>query len=774
MPSPICLRTRLLAVLLLAPSLAPLPAQSVVPFQKHLLNSDSEFSAATAIDVNDDGQLDIVCGAWWYAAPTWTKHRLREVEQIRGRFDDYANLPLDVDGDGHQDIVSVNYRSKSLYWCRHPGKTEGEVLWDKTVIDVPGTSETGRLVDIDGDGQLDVLPSGTSFAAWYEIVRPGSADAASSDGARVSWQRHELPAELIGHGLGAGDVNGDGRMDIVCPRGWAEGPVDARHGRWQWHPEFRLARDCGIPILCHDVDRDGDMDLVWGRGHNIGLYWTEQVGPQQSSVQLTAGEQELEGVDWQAVGPHLTQTKWLTHAIDTSWASAHTLMLADIDGDGQDDVVTGKRYLGHDGRDPGENDPLSVQWYRFQPDTGTWHKQQISSGGSCGIDLDASCVDLDGDGDIDILAPARSGLHWLENLRLGRTGQGSDTAAAKDSAAATSTAPQVEAYETHDNFEILLQGNRQRPLATAGDHGIRRQQILQQMELVMGPLPQPSRRVPLAIQVEGVEDTTKYWRVKLSYAPEAGDRVPAYLLVPHEVPQPLPAMLCLHQTNFELGKAEPCGLGGLPNLAFAHELAEAGYVCLAPDYPSFADYQYDFDAEGEPYVSGSMKAIWNNIRAVDLLQSLPCVDGDRIGAIGHSLGGHNALYTAAFEQRLRAVISSCGFNAFEHYYGGDLKGWSSARYMPRIASRYAADARQMPFDFPEVLAAIAPRPMFVNAPLQDSNFAVVGVRQCQDALAPLLKMLGQPQRIVFAYPPAQHDFPTATRQQAYAWLEQQL
>lgn len=750
-------------------------AQPELGFEKHLVNADSEFSAATAIDINQDGQLDIVCGAWWYEAPHWTAHHFREVENIRGRFDDYSNLAMDVDHDGDTDIISVNYRSKSLYWCRNPGIEHSRELWESVIIDRPGTSETGRLADIDGDGELDILPSGTSFAAWYQW----QADREPSQ----PFVRRELPRELIGHGIGAGDLNGDGRIDIVSPNGWAEAPRDPVQGRWQWHPEFQLADDCGLPILCYDVDQDGDTDLVWGRGHDIGLYWTEQVAEDQSSISLVAGAPiagEVPADTLAQLLPKISQTKWITHAIDTSLASLHTLMMADIDGDGRDDLVAGKRYMGHDGKDPGENEPLSVHWYGFDKSSRTWKSHWISYAGTCGIDLDSVCVDLDGDGDIDILAPSRSGLHWLENLQTAEDAVGRSERAREELNAARQAPPDP----LHDNFETLVVDGQTVPLATAREHGLRRQQVLRQMEQVMGALPSSAMRTPLDVRVERIEDTDHYWRVKLSYAAETAigsaaadsplDRVPAYLLVPHNSDEPLPAMLCLHQTDFTFGKGSVCGLGGRASMHYAHELAEAGYVCLAPDYPSFADYAYDFATDQERYASGTMKAIWNNLRAVDLLETLPCVNRERIGAIGHSLGGHNALYTAAFDQRIRCVITSCGFNAFADYYDGDLKGWSSDRYMPRIASEYGADPAQMPFDFPEVLAAIAPRPLFVNAPLHDANFAVEGVRKCEAALRPLLELLGKSTATRFVYPDEQHDFPDATRDEAYAWLKETL
>ncbi|MCA9191980.1 MAG: alpha/beta fold hydrolase [Planctomycetales bacterium] len=720
-----------------------------IHFVRHNINSESEFSAAAALDVNRDGQLDIVCGAWWYRAPDWKKFHLREVEQIRGRFDDYSNLTLDVDLDGDLDIVSVNYRSQSLYWCRNPGDAVNlDMDWERIEIDRPGSSETGRLVDIDRDGRLDVLPSGTNFAAWYACA------VSQVDGKpMVTWQKFDLPEELIGHGIGAGDINGDGRVDLVCPRGWAEGPNDPRKERWIWHPDFQLARDCGLPILCHDVDGDGDTDLIWGRGHNIGVYWTEQKSPAQLAGSSANNSILLD--NWRS-------EKWETHAIDTSWSAAHTLMMADIDGDSALDLVVGKRFQGHDGKDPGENDPLEVHWYRFEKQQRVWSRHLVHAGSNVAIDLDSQCVDLDQDGDIDILAPSRCGLSWLENQRVG----------ASDASQRRSAEIEPE-YLNHRDVDYYVEEGEQHPITNALEHGLRRQHILQNMQRVMGTLPDSSFRVPLDIRMQQVEEEQRYYRIHITFQSDPYDRVPAYLLVPKDIRQPCPAMLCLHPTHFELGKAQLCGLGGQPSRFYAHELADRGYVCLVPDYPGFGEYSYDF-AQHHEYASGTMKAIWNNIRALDVLESLTCVKPDKIGCIGHSLGGHNALFSAAFDLRIRCVVSSCGFNAFEDYYGGNLKGWTSDRYMPRIASVYDSQPEDMPFDFPEVLAAIVPRPLFVNAPIHDENFAVEGVRKCESSVAPLYQLLNNAEAAHFAYPDYAHDFPIEIRDQVYQWLKEQL
>jgi dienelactone hydrolase len=309
------------------------------------------------------------------------------------------------------------------------------------------------------------------------------------------------------------------------------------------------------------------------------------------------------------------------------------------------------------------------------------------------------------------------------------------------------------------------------PVRSAGDWAKRRADILANMQLVMGPLPDASRKVPFDVQVSEDVKLDHFVRKKLSYAAEKDDRVPAYLLIPRSAKDKLPAVLCLHQT-VSIGKGEPVGLGGKENLRYAVHLAERGYVTLAPDYPSFGDYKYDFSRG--PYQSGSMKAVWNNMRAIDLLQSLPEVDGERIGCIGHSLGGHNTMFTAAFDTRIKALVSNCGFTSFPKYYGGNLKGWTSDRYMPRIASVFELKAEKVPFDFPEVVAAFAPRAFLASAPLHDDNFEVSGVKDCIAAAKPVYELLGAKEKLAANYPDCQHDFPPEARRVAYEWLDRWL
>jgi pimeloyl-ACP methyl ester carboxylesterase len=232
-----------------------------------------------------------------------------------------------------------------------------------------------------------------------------------------------------------------------------------------------------------------------------------------------------------------------------------------------------------------------------------------------------------------------------------------------------------------------------------------------------------------------------------------------------------PAMLCLHQTTPK-GKDSPVGLADRPTLHYALELAKRGYVTLSPDYPSLGEYTYDFDADN--YASGSMKAIYDNIRAIDLLQSLSEVDGDRIGCIGHSLGGHNGLFTAVFDERIKAVVTCCGFTSAHKYMKGDLHGWAGPRYMPLIATKYNYSPDKIPFDFAEVLAAIAPRAIFVVAPLNDDNFDITGVKETLSAARPVFQLLGHAENLQAVHPDSKHDVPDAERMQAYAFLDRFL
>jgi hypothetical protein len=309
------------------------------------------------------------------------------------------------------------------------------------------------------------------------------------------------------------------------------------------------------------------------------------------------------------------------------------------------------------------------------------------------------------------------------------------------------------------------------PVRTTSDWEKRRKAIIDGMVEVMGPMPGNEKRCPLDARTEEEVDGGDYVRRRLTYAAEPNSRVPAYMLIPKTAlagKEKCPAVLCLHPTEMTLGCKSIVGLGG-PYPAYAAELARRGYVTLAPAYPLMANYQPDLKALG--YESGTMKAIWDNRRGLDLLDSLPFVRHGKYGAIGHSLGGHNAIYTAVFDSRIKVVISSCGFDSFRDYQGGNIAGWTQPRYMPRLGN-YAPG--QTPFDFYELIAALAPRVCFINAPLRDSNFRWQSVDKIVRAAAPIYALFGVPGNLVVEHPDCAHDFPAVMREKAYRVLDQSL
>jgi acetyl esterase/lipase len=309
-------------------------------------------------------------------------------------------------------------------------------------------------------------------------------------------------------------------------------------------------------------------------------------------------------------------------------------------------------------------------------------------------------------------------------------------------------------------------------VSTREDWAVRRKAILASMERVMGPLPGKDSQVLLDVRTIQESADNEIRRTKISFQSDKAGRVHAWLLRLEDDTNPKakrPAVLCLHQT-VRAGKDEPVGLAGSPNMHYALELTRRGYVTLSPDYPSLGEHQWDFKAHPE-YASGTMKAIHDNRRAVDLLQSLPDVDPDRIGVIGHSLGGHSAMFTAAFEPRLKVIVSSCGFSSFHR---DDVPSWTGPRYMPRIASEFGNDANRLPFDFSDIIATFAPRPFLACAATRDRDFDVTGVRESITAARPIYTLLARPKNLQAIYPDSPHDFPPAARKQAYDFLDRHL
>jgi dienelactone hydrolase len=335
--------------------------------------------------------------------------------------------------------------------------------------------------------------------------------------------------------------------------------------------------------------------------------------------------------------------------------------------------------------------------------------------------------------------------------------------------------PTVAFAQSSDRTDLLVlrtaDGKRQ-PITDAAGWAKRRAEILKNMQEVMGPLPDASKKVPFETKPVSYGDYGTYVRMKFLITVEAGDRLPLYVLAPKNRKQKLPAVLCLHPTNRELGKEVVTGGGTKADRHYAVHLAERGYMTVAPDYVNMGEYKFDPYKNG--YASATMKGIWNHMRCIDFLASDPEVDAERIGVIGHSLGGHNAIFLGVFDERVKCVVSSCGFCSFPTYMKGNLAGWSHDGYMPRIRTKYELKPEKMPWDFPEAVAALAPRAFLAVAPVKDHNFDLQGVKDCLTAAEPVYKLVGAEEKLKGLYPDAGHDFPDDARKVAYEWLDKWL
>jgi hypothetical protein len=349
----------------------------------HRLSADHA-EGITTLDMNGDGLPDIVSGAYWYENPgpqggEWKRHQYRTVDIVGEFVSDCGEWVVDVNHDGAPDIVTVGWMTDGLFWYENPKKPG--VMWERHFITHSVETEGGWMADLNGDGKPDLALAhyGRSGIIWVDFAGPAPK------------VHHVGGHDQDGHGIGMADMDGDGKMDLLTPYGWYKN-IDADRDQWEWHGDWDL-EEAGFPIIGYDVNGDGKMDIIYGRGHSYGLYWLEQQGD--------AGNR-----------------RWVKHTIDESFSQVHALKLVDLDGDGQMELLAGKRYRGHDGHDPGSYDPLVIYYYKIDRKTGEFTRYPISLGGTAGAGTQFVVADLDGDGDLDIATAGKTGVHFFENLKI--------------------------------------------------------------------------------------------------------------------------------------------------------------------------------------------------------------------------------------------------------------------------------------------------------------------------------------------------------------------
>jgi len=345
-------------------------------------------------DVNRDGKPDIVAGPCWFAAPDFVPRPLRDIPQVSlgfGEKEFYASNGdhlCDVDGDGWIDVFSGGWTEAELSWYKNPGKKGLEKGWKwepRLLVKARAQNEAFDLRDLDRDGVPEII-----VHCWVKKDPLVVWKLTKGSDGQPAVRRIVLGEGGCGHGCAYGDVNGDGRADILCEAGWYECPPgDVLARPWKFHPETAL-RNVSSPFVVADVNGDGRNDLVWGRGHDYGVYWWEQGPPKPDGT-----------------------TTWKEHLIDKSWSQAHSLTWADLDGDGQGELITGKRVRGHGDLDPGAAEPECLYYYKFDRAAGTFTRFTISPpGGGVGTGMQICVADLTGDGRPDIAVSGKTGT-WL-------------------------------------------------------------------------------------------------------------------------------------------------------------------------------------------------------------------------------------------------------------------------------------------------------------------------------------------------------------------------
>ncbi len=368
-------------------------SKSVVPegnLKKITLTRDFLSEGVAVADLNKDGKMDIVAGYYWFEAPNWTRHEMapsRVFDPRKEYSNSFLDLGMDVNQDGWDDVVIIDFPGKPGFWFENPGKKGGE--WPKHMLaeSMGIANESPGFFDIDGDGRLDILCGDKDKKQIVWLKAPSKAG-------ETDWKRYPLSQENVpgtepfSHGIGFGDINNDGIKDVIIREGWFEGTADKTAGNWVFHPA-NIGEPCShMQIL--DVNGDGKKDVVSASAHALGIWWHEQVVDEQGKLNFK------------------------THLMSNTTAQTHSSIMADLNGDGRADYITGKRFLAHHGRDPGDSDPGILLWFEFTPGKAPYYKEHVIDNDS-GSGLNVAVHDMNRDKKPDIIIANKNGVFLFVN-----------------------------------------------------------------------------------------------------------------------------------------------------------------------------------------------------------------------------------------------------------------------------------------------------------------------------------------------------------------------
>ncbi|MBT4864164.1 MAG: VCBS repeat-containing protein [Planctomycetaceae bacterium] len=351
-------------------------------------------------DVNKDGKQDVLAGDVWYEAPSWKMHEVRPVgkyDGTKGYSNSFANWAYDVNADGWDDFIVVGFPGAPCHWYENPKNKPGH--WKEHVIWHSACNETPLFADLTGDGKPELIMGSQPEAQM------GFLEIPTGDKVNEKWTFHAVsrPGDprtngtfKYYHGLGIGDVNNDRRTDVIIPHGWWEAPVERTKGTWEFHA-WTLSKSGegnslhAADVHVEDLDLDGDNDILMSNTHSHGVWWFEQTQSKKGPV-------------------------FKYHLIDESYSQTHALHFIDMNGDGQRDLVTGKRFFAHQGNDPGGKDPVVMYWYELKRKKGsapTFIPHEIAAGRDTGIGTQFRVTDFNGDKRPDIVLSNKKGVNVL-------------------------------------------------------------------------------------------------------------------------------------------------------------------------------------------------------------------------------------------------------------------------------------------------------------------------------------------------------------------------